>query len=206
MGVDVSAHNEPVDLAALAGSGARFAMVKATEGTTYLNPFFGKQVRGAEAAGLVVGQYAFARPDSNDPRAQADAFADHAGYRPGPHTLTPMVDLEYGAIVHQPECYRLSPKQMVAWIRAYVTRATHRFGTRPMIYTTADWWRTCTGGSTRFSAYPLVAASDRTDRPQLPPGWTRWTMWQYTDHAALAGSTEPIDGDVRRSPALPGPP
>ncbi len=45
-GLDVSSHQPNVDWPSVAAAGARFAYVKATEGTTYKNPLFGRQYNG----------------------------------------------------------------------------------------------------------------------------------------------------------------
>ena len=50
-GLDVSSWQGNVDWAAVAAGGARFAYVKATEGTTYVNPYFAQQYVGAHDVG-----------------------------------------------------------------------------------------------------------------------------------------------------------
>lgn len=77
--VDVSSNNhpggEPIPWGKLPEVGIRAAMAKATEGTTYINPWLAKDSHGAGAAGLLLGFYHFAHPGRNSPKAEVDAFA-----------------------------------------------------------------------------------------------------------------------------------
>jgi hypothetical protein len=57
-------------------SGQDFVVVKATEGTSYVNAKHAAQVAAARKAGLVVGHYHFVKGDGMD--AQADYFLTHA--------------------------------------------------------------------------------------------------------------------------------
>lgn len=57
-------------------SGLSFAFIKATEGTSYINPRMVAQAAHARAAGLIVGFYHFARPGNM--KAQAAYFVDKA--------------------------------------------------------------------------------------------------------------------------------
>src|SRR5689334_18628800 len=54
-GMDVSSHQGNIDWKAVAGKGGKFVYVKATEATTYTNPFFNQQYTGSIGAGLMHG-------------------------------------------------------------------------------------------------------------------------------------------------------
>jgi len=58
-----------------------FVIVKATEGTGYINPFHAVQVAKARAEGKLVGHYHFMNGDS--PEAQAQFFWGNCGWLPG---------------------------------------------------------------------------------------------------------------------------
>ncbi|NJP42264.1 GH25 family lysozyme [Actinacidiphila epipremni] len=62
-------------------AGLDFVVVKATEGSSYVNPKHSGQVATARAHGLVVGHYHFVRPGSMS--AQVDYFLAHAGAKAG---------------------------------------------------------------------------------------------------------------------------
>ena len=72
-GIDVSSHDHrrfgihwPTEVAA----GSEFVYIKATEGTTYVNPHFAADYTAARRAGRYVGAYVYARPDRGDPVAR----------------------------------------------------------------------------------------------------------------------------------------
>lgn len=58
-GVDVSRYQGEVDWPVLAGQGIDFAFIKATEGSSYVDPHFALNLKGATDAGLRVGAYHF---------------------------------------------------------------------------------------------------------------------------------------------------
>lgn len=60
-GIDVSSWQHPggapIDWAKVAAAGYRFALLKATQGTTYTSPYLREDYQGARSAGLIVGAY-----------------------------------------------------------------------------------------------------------------------------------------------------
>lgn len=54
-------------------TGAKFAIVKLTQGTDYLNPKAGTQIKSAKANGLLVGGYFYANHSNSVSRARAEA-------------------------------------------------------------------------------------------------------------------------------------
>jgi GH25 family lysozyme M1 (1,4-beta-N-acetylmuramidase) len=182
-GIDISGHDHQrygVGWATEAAAGSRFVYIKATEGTTYVNPYFDGDSAAARAAGHYVGAYVFARPDRGDPVGQADFFLRRILPVRDGRTLVPFVDLEWPyAAVKTDRCYNLNPAQMRAWIHAFVGRVEARIGRRPMIYTNAHWWNPCTGNDASFGRYPLDLSNYTRKAPTLPAGWTAFTLWQY---------------------------
>ncbi|MEU1568880.1 lysozyme [Streptomyces mirabilis] len=204
-GHDVSSHQKHVDWPAARSDGARFAYVKATESTTYRNPYFARQYDGARRAGLIRGAYHFARPDKSSGAEQAAYFVRHGGdWRADGWTLPPALDIEYNPHSKKHPCYRLGWKRMVAWIRSFSDEIERETGRRPVIYTTAHWWNTCTGGSRAFASnHPLWIARYDTSHPgALPGGWTYWTFWQYGDKGGLPGDQDLFNGPPSRLRAL----
>lgn len=189
-GLDVSSHQSAVNWTTQFNMGARFAYVKATEGTTYRNPIFGSQYGGAEAAGMIRGAYHFALPNVSAASVQADYFVNNGGGWTGDgKTMPPLLDIEYNPYPTLGNtCYNMSQAAMVNWIAAFSNRVLARTGRLPMIYTTTDWWTTCTGNSGAFSRQPLHLASYSTFVGTMPNGWGTYSVWQYS-------STGPFDGD-----------
>ncbi|HEV7896955.1 MAG TPA: GH25 family lysozyme [Planosporangium sp.] len=183
-GIDVSSHDHntgPIDWAAVAASGVQFAYVKATEGQSYLNPYFHGDYNAAKAQGILTGAYVFARPDKRDPVGEANYFMDRAEWVNDSQTLVPFLDLEwpYGSL-NLPACWGLTPAEMVNYVRAFVDTVYRRTGRAMMIYTNTNWWNPCTGNNASFGNHPLDLASYTNAAPtRLPAGWSSFAIWQY---------------------------
>ncbi|MGW2211389.1 GH25 family lysozyme [Streptomyces sp. NPDC001781] len=200
-GHDVSSHQRRVDWYAARARGARFAYVKATESTTYRNPYFTGQYNGARRAGLVRGAYHFALPNRSSGAAQAAYFVRHGGgWRADGVTLPPALDIEYNPYGRHHKCYGLSRTRMVRWIRSFSDEVRRETGRRPVIYTTANWWAACTGDSRAFSAdHPLWIAGHGSSGPgRLPGGWRYWTFWQHGTKGRLPGDQDLFGGSPTR--------
>jgi GH25 family lysozyme M1 (1,4-beta-N-acetylmuramidase) len=199
-GIDVSSHQhtdgDAINWAKVAAAGYKFAFIKATEGSYYVNPFYASDAAAARAAGLVIAPYHFAVPNDSSGTLQADLAMNMAGDpQAGGATLPMTLDAEYDPYVksdHTNTCYGLSPSAMVAWIQAFSAEVVRRDGVPPLIYTTAGWWNTCTDSSTALGADPLWIAEWGAS-PTLPAGWTSWMYWQYTSSASVPGIVTKTD-------------
>ncbi|MCG0069649.1 lysozyme [Streptomyces tricolor] len=200
-GHDVSSYQKRVDWAAARAKGARFVYIKATESTTYRNPSFSGQYSGARKAGLYRGAYHFALPDRSSGAEQAAYFVRHGGdWRADGRTLPPALDIEYNPYSAKHACYGLGKARMVRWIRSFSDEIKRETGRRPVIYTTAQWWKQCTGNSRAFSSsHALWIARHGTARPgALPGGWRYWTFWQYAVEGRLPGDQNLFNGSLSR--------
>lgn len=199
-GLDVSGYQSGVDWKSLYAQGARFAYVKATEGTTYSSSSFAGQYNGAYAAGLVRGAYHFATPNTSSGATQAAYFVKNGGgWSADGKTLPPLLDVEYG---YNSTCWGLSPAAMVNWIADFSNTVLAKTGTRPAIYTTANWWNTCTGSSRAFSANPFFVAQYPTSttassKPaSLGASWSKWTFWQWSSTGPFPGDSDVFNGTM----------
>ncbi|MDF2272686.1 lysozyme [Streptomyces coacervatus] len=189
-GVDVASYQSDVAWAALWGSGVRWAYTKATEGTSYQNPYFAQQYDGAYGVGMIRGAYHFAAPDSSSGTAQADYFVDHGGrWSTDGRTLPGALDIEWNP--YGDACYGKSKGAMVAWIHDFLNRYKARTGRDAVIYTATNWWNNCTGGYKGFgSTNPLWVARYASSVGELPAGWSSYLMWQYTSSGAMVGDRD----------------
>jgi GH25 family lysozyme M1 (1,4-beta-N-acetylmuramidase) len=192
-GPDIASYQHPsgaaIDWAAVRNSGQRWVFVKATEGTTYTNPYFASDWRQSSAAGLYRGAYHYARPSAaaGSASAQAQAFANTIGPQQVAGTLPPILDLE--------ESGGLSPAALVGWTHDFLTALQSATGRTPMIYTYPSFWRNAMGSSADFTAYPLWIASYGTSSPPTL-GWPHWTFWQYTSTGTVDGIQTPGGTDI----------
>jgi GH25 family lysozyme M1 (1,4-beta-N-acetylmuramidase) len=193
-GLDVSGHQGAVNWPTTASAGAIFGYVKATEGTTYVNPYFAQQYNGAYQAGLIRGAYHFATPNTSDGVSQANFFVNNGGaWTADGKTLPPAVDLEYNP--YGDTCYGMTPAVLVAWVHAFVNQVRTRIGRYPTIYTSTRWWAMCMGNDATFGADPLWIARYNTVLGALPPGWTAQAIWQWADAGTFPGDQDSFNGN-----------
>ncbi|KAK6952685.1 hypothetical protein Daesc_004977 [Daldinia eschscholtzii] len=190
-GFDISHYQPSVDFTAAYNSGARFVIIKATEGTSYKDPKFSAHYTGATKAGLIRGGYHFARPGSSSGAAQANYFlANGGGWSGDGITLPGMLDLEG-------DCAGLSASAMVSWIRDFSNTYHGKTGRYPLLYTNPSWWSSCTGGSNAFvNTNPLVLARYSSSAGTPPGGWPYYTIWQFNDSYKYGGDSDTFNGDI----------
>lgn len=123
-GVDLSSNNGPVNWKALAAD-VDFAWIKATEGGSYVNPYFDLHIKSGRQAGVTVGAYHYARPDSNSAASEALHFLRI--YKPHPGDLLPVLDFE----VHAP----MSGAAMTAWAAQWMELVHQGLNCEVVLYT-----------------------------------------------------------------------
>ncbi|KAI6149262.1 glycoside hydrolase family 25 protein [Pisolithus tinctorius] len=195
-GIDVSDYQPNIDWTTVVNNGIVFVYIKATEGTSYISPSFSSQYTGATNAGLIRGGYHFAHPDKSSGATQANYFLAHGGgWSADGITLPGALDIEYNP--NGAECYGLTASEMITWIKDFSNTyhaATSRY---PVIYTTMDWWSTCTGNSASFASdNPLWIADWSSTLGTLPAGWAYTSFWQYADSGPNPGDADLWNGDV----------
>nr|WP_179725128.1 lysozyme [Saccharopolyspora hordei] len=197
-GMDVSGHQGDVDWARAWADGARFAYVKATEGTGFRNPHFDQQYRGSHAVGMVRGAYHFALPDRSSGAEQAHFFVDNGGgWSKDGTTLPGALDIEYNP--YGDGCYGLDPVAMSRWIADFSNTYHARTGRFPVIYTTTDWWNRCTGANPDFAPNnPLWIARYGPQAGELPAGWDYQSIWQHSDRGPLPGGQDTFNGNANQ--------
>jgi GH25 family lysozyme M1 (1,4-beta-N-acetylmuramidase) len=203
-GMDVSGHQGVVDWAAAYDGGARFAYIKATESTTYTNPYSDQQFKGAAEAGILRAAYHFALPDRSDGATQADYFLDNGGGGGADgRTLPPAVDMEYNP--YGATCYGLSHAEMVGWVKDFSDTVHARTGRSPTIYTSTTWWSQCTGDLADMSSTnSLWVAEYAPAVGPLPYAWSHYAFWQYASSGTLVGDQNVFNGTYGALQALAG--
>ncbi|GAA1385868.1 hypothetical protein GCM10009639_08860 [Kitasatospora putterlickiae] len=179
------------DWPAVARGGQSFVYLKATEGLTYDDGWFGRDLAGARSVDLVRGAYHFFKPDK-DGAAQADHFVDvlrregFTGSKPG--ELPPALDLE--------EC-GTDGRIPLAQVTAFLRRVEQATGTAPVVYTRRNIVDDCLGGTKDLAGYRAWLARYATAEPQPLPGAAGWEFWQYSKRAEVPGTAgQPMDADV----------
>lgn len=190
IGVDVSAYQADIDMAALKNQNIEFAYIKATEGSSYRDDLFEQNWQRAREAGMPAGAYHFFSYDSSG-ASQAENFIGAVGHDMSGRLL-PAVDVEYyGDKEENPP----AKADVVRELGAYLSAVEAEYGVKPIIYTRSDVYENYIKGS--FDGYPIWMSS-----LYQPVGWTYdgdWEIWQYLNRGVLdgySGGEEFIDLNV----------
>ncbi|MGX9921797.1 LysM peptidoglycan-binding domain-containing protein [Streptomyces sp. NPDC002248] len=153
-------------------SGLDFALIKATEGTTYTNPRMNGQAATARAAGLVTGFYHFLLP--GNVQAQAEYFVRQAASQEYDLLVCDWESSAHGS----PSC-----AEKDAFLKAVqkLRGSNHRV----LLYCNRDFW--VNRDTTSFAADGLWIA-EYNGRPGKPSIKAPWVIHQYT--------SSPVDTNV----------
>jgi len=184
-GIDVSAHQGPIDWDAVTRGDVRFAYMKATEGSDFVDPRFAFNWRGAERAGIARGAYHYFTLC----RSGAQQAANFIRTVPrSASALPPAVDLEHmGPCLHGPTATHVDEE-----ITRFLDIVEAHYGVRPILYTTREFH------DAHLSALPRERWWIRS--LYTPPEFRRgeWVIWQHHNGAHRAGISEPVDLDAFR--------
>jgi GH25 family lysozyme M1 (1,4-beta-N-acetylmuramidase) len=201
-GVDVSYHQGTIDWSQVAANGKRFAFVRATAGTLTADTAYSTNRAGALAAGLAVGSYHYANPDTapNDASNEASWFLQNATIASG--DLIPELDFEVSN--------GLDPAALTAWAQTWLSQVSAATGVRPIIYTNANFWSTSMADTDWFArnGYTVLWIANWTaaSAPTVPAGYwggSGWTFWQHSSTGTVPGVSGPVDLDRFNGSSLP---
>jgi lysozyme len=177
-GIDVSSFQGAFDWQAVKGT-ISFAFVKATEGSTIVDPEFARNWQQIKAIGLVRGAYHFGHPKNG---AASDARAFLAAVRAQGLARGDLLALDLETTDG------LAPAQVAAYARNWCAEVGAATGRKPIVYTFIDFARE--GNCAGLGGYPLWIAdpSSPAGHPTVPSPWTTWHFHQY--------ATTLVDRDV----------
>ena len=176
-GIDVSHYQGTIDWKQIQEQDIAFALIKATEGSSYVDACFYDNWEAASQTELYIGAYHFFSFDS-DARTQAALFINTVGHLQG--KITPVIDIEYyGNKRNEPPAKEDVTEQLAEML----SLLEEHYHVKPVIYTTYSvYYKYIKGG---FKEYPLWIRN-----VYFPPDWHMkgdWSFWQYTDTAVLQG-------------------
>jgi lysozyme len=189
-GIDVSKFQGDIDWNAVAGSGVKFAWIKATEGGDHADERFQANWTGAKAAGVPRGAYHFVywcRP----PMEEMAFFEQNAPVEND--ALPPVLDVE--ATPTSKTCHRhLTQEDAIAEMKVMLDEMERHYGKRPIIYTTVDFYQAILADGA-FMDYPIWVRSTKY-QPSVKYGPRPWHFWQYQSDASIAGIQAHVDRDA----------
>lgn len=182
-GIDVSGWQGNIDYSEVASSGIEIVYMKASEGTSFVDPYFNQNYTNAKANGLKVGFYHYLTARSNSEAvAEANFFVS---------TISGMI----------PDCRlamdfesfgNLSAEEINEIGLTFMQTVESLSGKEMVIYSDTSNASNIFGGG--LTNYPLWVAQYEVEEPTPNGNWNNWVGWQYTDAGEISG----IDGYVDR--------
>ncbi|MCH5211011.1 MAG: glycoside hydrolase family 25 [Oscillospiraceae bacterium] len=176
VGVDVSSYQGTIDWKTLASQNIRFAFIKATEGSSFVDSCFEKNWSDASETNLRVGAYHFFSFESPG-KTQADLFSSTV--TTVDNMLPPVIDVEYyGKYKSEKDISIFDVKNE---LRILVDRIAASYGMNPIIYASKETYDTIIKGD--FNDCDLWMRSVYSEvRSDID-----WVFWQYSDRHILNG-------------------
>ena len=186
LGIDVASY-QSADLSAHARSGAKFAIVKVSEGTSYRNPKASAQVASARARNMMPMGYHFATFSANSAAAKREAnyavaSAKAVGLAPGSYLAC---DYESGDGNNINMGKGVTANAIIAFMQQVKAA-----GYKPLLYASSSVLRNNINTNTVVNQFPnslwvaSYAVAGRIDKPNFSyfPSMKGVSIWQFTDN------------------------
>ncbi|WP_052675977.1 glycoside hydrolase family 25 protein [Paenibacillus sp. IHBB 10380] len=176
-GIDVSHWQGTIDWKKVVASGISFVFIKATQNS--MDKKFIDNVKGAKAAGLLVGAYHYIDDSvttADKAKAAAQTFYKAIQNAGGVSVFDLPLIMDY-----ESNKSNLSRAAITAVAKSFLEEIHRLTGVKPLVYTYPSF----IGNFTGLSDYPLwIARYNASTAPDNASGWTRWDFWQYSDGTA----------------------
>ncbi len=170
-GIDVSTYQGDIDWNTLSSQDISFAFIKATEGSTLVDPHFSFNFSEAQKYDISVGAYHFFSYDS-PAETQAHNFINTVIAFDG--MLPPAIDLEfYGGNEKNPP----SREYVNIQLDIMLDILEDHYGMKPIIYATEKSYKLYLSGA--YDQY-CIWIRNVYSAPKLSDN-RNWTFWQYTN-------------------------
>lgn len=199
-GIDISHYQGTINWASVAGGGYKFAFMKATESTSYVDPTFATNRTNANANGLVVGFYHFCSVNTDtttDPVNEANHFL--ASIKPvylSGQYLPPVADVESFPTGLTTAQYLATTS---AWVQTFSDTIYNSLGVRPIIYTSlskANSYYNSRVASAHLLWLAQWKGTGTTSPPTASstPSWGKYDFWQWSDGSDTIAKAAPVPG------------
>lgn len=183
IGVDVSHYNQDIDWKKLETEGVKFAYIKATEGSSYIDPDFKSNWADVNKTKIRRGAYHFYTMCSSG-KTQAQNFIKNVPK--DDNALIPVIDAEI-----YNDCTKQADHNVADEIGIMSDMMEEYYGCRPIIYTTKDFINKYLINKHMREKYWIRSIN-------MPPWfYDRGTVfWQYQDKGRRKGIDGNLDLDV----------
>ncbi len=191
-GIDVSRYQNRINWSLVARMKSldvqlQFAVMKATEGQTFVDRTFKRNWKNSREAGMIRGAYHFFRGDK-DAAAQARNFISTVRLLPG--DLPPVLDVE--------SLYNTPVPEFQDKVAIWLGLVEQHYKVKPILYSNASFYNNYL--HPRFEDYPLwVAHYKERHQPRVN---RNWLMWQHNEGGRVDGIQAFVDFNVFNGDSL----
>lgn len=196
-GFDAASYQGAFDAERASRDGYAFCILKATQGTSYVNPYYRTQAAKVRASGMLLGHYHFTEFGSAD--AEAAHFistVEAAGHVTTGELFALDCEDRYddaGNLIPAPaDCY---PLVLDVALRVY-----RAFGAYPLIYSSQSFIDAHNLSHLANNNLGLWLAAWQSADPTPVPQWPFVAFWQYADKGSVDGINGPVDLDFFNGP------
>ncbi|HEU4472416.1 MAG TPA: glycoside hydrolase family 25 protein [Flavisolibacter sp.] len=185
-GIDVSKYQQNISWEAVKEMRVHdvklgFAFIKATEGNSNSDPYFKRNWKRSQKAGIVRGAYHFFIA-SREGSTQARNFISRVELESG--DLPPVLDVEQN--------FGTPASQLRREVKEWLDLVEQHYSVKPIIYTNVDFYEKYLQG--HFDDYPLwVAHYLQPNRPRIQ---REWSFWQHSEQGRVNGIASRVDFNV----------
>jgi lysozyme len=181
-GIDISSNQTNLDFAAVKAAGIVIVYIKATEGSSYVNPYLKQHYEAAKTQGLMVGFYHYFQPAS-DPTQQAIFFANTI--KDMSYDVIPMLDVEITG--------SLSARVLSTLVHECLNEINYLTQHIPVLYTYTAFAKDNLIAD-GISGYPFWPADyNNTGSPGYNGIWDKWIGYQYSEKGNIGGVIVDLD-------------
>lgn len=189
-GVDLSHYNKVTNWTQVGENGIKFAIIKATEGHTYVDQTFLDKWANLVKLGIIPGAYHFYRtdytPEENFENVEKNIFAK-----------VNFTKEHHFAVDYEKNDGHLNDEKAAEQLHQFLLMVEKKYKIKPLIYTYALYWdktinTKVNDSKYNFGSYRLWIAHYNVLRPHIAKPWTDYYIWQFTSSGTVKG----IEGHV----------
>lgn len=181
-GIDVSGWQGNINYAEVKQSGIEIVYMKASEGKSFIDPYFNQNYENAKANGLKVGFYHYLIARSNEEAIEEARFFVSVISRKEPDCRLAMDFESFG---------NLSVEEINQIGITFMREVQNLSGKEVIIYSNTNDARNIFSGE--LTNYPLWVAQYEVSEPTPNGKWSTWAGWQYTSTGEVAGISGHVD-------------
>lgn len=187
-GIDVSHHQGNIDWTKVKSWNSnelKFVYIKATEGSSWVDPNYKANIKGANKTKLLVGSYHYFRTTSS-PEAQFKNFISVVDT--SKQDLVPLIDLE--------ERNNWDANTYHKNLKKFLSLVEKHFGKKPILYTVNSFYNK--NLSYKYMDYEILVGRYGAN-PPLMIDLNSWAIWQFSETGRVKGIPKNVDINVVNS-------